>query len=338
MSRAARRKQKQRRLLFLVIGLIVIAMLAIPGCKKPIEPTPPVVVVPSDPPIVLPVPEPVLPVPDLPGVFIASIDNKSEARPQSGMDKADMVIEMIAESGITRFMAFFHSKAAPLVGPIRSARYYFTYIAKAYNTPFAHAGGSSRALNLMVELKIPDLDEIYNASQAFWRDNSRYAPHNLYTSTDRMVAEAKRRGLNMSPLPKSNEGDMPEGSAASGISLTYSQYYKVTWQWQDGKYLRSVNGKLHTMKDGAKLTTDNIVIISTPHRDVVTDVLRTDIDIIGNGSAQFLRDGQLYVGTWEKASASDHFEFMVEGQPFKFKEGVTWIQVVPSMNGVVVGQ
>ncbi|MDP3486972.1 MAG: DUF3048 C-terminal domain-containing protein, partial [Bacillota bacterium] len=109
-----------------------------------------------------------------------------------------------------------------------------------------------------------------------------------------------------------------------------------TWQWQDGKYLRSINGKLHTMKDGAKLTTDNIVIFSAPHRDVVTDVLRTDIDILGNGPAQFLRDGQLYSGTWKKASANDHFEFMVDGQPFKFKEGVTWIQVVPSMSAVVV--
>mgnify|MGYP004702860135 CR=1 FL=1 len=336
MSIAARRKQKQRRLFLLVLGLVVVSILAIPGCKRLVEKTPSVVVVPNEPPIVLPEPEPVLPTRDLPGVFIASIDNKSEARPQSGMDKADMVIEMIAESGITRFMAFFHSKAAPLVGPIRSARYYFAYIAKAYNTPFAHAGGSTRALNLMIELKIPDLDEIYNASQAFWRDNSRLAPHNLYTSTDRMVAEAKRKGLNMSPLPKLNEGEMPEGSAASSTSLTYSPYYKVTWQWQDGKYLRSVNGQLHTMKDGAKLTTDNIVIISTAHRDVVTDVLRTDVDIIGNGSAQFLRDGQLYVGTWKKASPSDHFEFMVEGQPFKFKEGVTWIQVVPSMSAVVV--
>lgn len=338
MSRAARRKQKQRRLLFLVLGLIAVAFLAIPGCKKLIDQTPPVVVIPNDDPaVVVPDPEPVveIPSPDLPGVFIASIDNKSEARPQSGMDKADMVIEMIAEAGITRFMAFFHSKAAPLVGPIRSARYYFAYIAKAYNTPFAHAGGSSRALNLIDELKIPDLDEIYNSSQAFWRDNSRKMPHNLYTSTERMVAEAQRKGLTMSSLPNPPKGDMPQGSANSNVSLTYSPYYKVTWQWQDGKYLRSVNGKLHTMKDGASLTTDNIVIISTPHRDVVTDVLRTDIDIIGNGPAQFLRDGQLYAGTWKKASANDHFEFMVDGQPFKFKEGVTWIQVVPSMSAVV---
>ncbi|MBS3949713.1 MAG: DUF3048 domain-containing protein, partial [Peptococcaceae bacterium] len=298
----------------------------------------PAVIVPSDdPPIVLPKPEPVvqLPAPDLPGVFIASIDNKSEARPQSGLDRADMVIEMIAEAGITRYMAFFHSKAAPLVGPIRSARYYFASIVKAYNTPFAHVGGSTRALNLIAELRIPDLDEIHNASQAFWRDNSRKMPHNLYTSTERMLAEAQRKRLTISPLPRLPEGEMPKGSANSNVSLTYSPYYKVTWQWQDGKYLRSINGKLHTMKDGARLTTDNIVIISTPHRDVVTDVLRTDIDIIGNGPAQFLRDGQQFTGTWKKASANDHFEFMVDGQLFKFKEGVTWIQVVPSMNAVV---
>lgn len=342
MSRSARRIYAKRRRIALLLGLGLLVALAVPGYRvlsRMWENTPPVVPPGEQGTIPGPVPEPDPgPTHELPGVLIASIDNKSEARPQSGLDKADMVIEMIAEGGITRYLAFFYSKAAPLIGPIRSARYYFVYIAKPYNTPLAHAGGSTRALQLIADLRVPDLDEIYNSQYAFWRDNKRFAPHNLYTSSEKLLAEVERRGLHISSLPKLPDGAMAGGTPASSVSLVYSPNYKVTWQWQEGKYLRSINGQLHKVKDGPQIVADNLVIMSAVHRDVVTDVLRTDIDIIGSGSAKFLRNGQAYTGTWKKASANDHFEFTVEGQPYKFQDGITWMQVIMSMDDVTIGQ
>ena len=110
---------------------------------------------------------------DLPGTFIASIDNHRNAYPQSGLDKADRVYEILAEGGITRYLAVFHSRTAEKIGPIRSARYYFAYLVKGHDFPFAHAGGNNDAIALIPKLKIKDLDEIYNSGNYFYMDKSK---------------------------------------------------------------------------------------------------------------------------------------------------------------------
>src|SRR5271165_5176465 len=50
------------------------------------------------------------------------IENTPQARPQTGLDMADVVYEEVTEAGITRFMAVFNSAVPPVVGPVRSAR------------------------------------------------------------------------------------------------------------------------------------------------------------------------------------------------------------------------
>jgi hypothetical protein len=48
------------------------------------------------------------------------INNHIDARPLSGLNSADIVIEASVESGITRLMAIYWSTAPEKVGPIRS--------------------------------------------------------------------------------------------------------------------------------------------------------------------------------------------------------------------------
>ncbi len=80
-------------------------------------------------------PEPTAVQADLPGAVLVMVDNFSAARPQSGLDAADVVYEAWAEFGITRFLALFYRHAAPKIGPIRSARFYFVELADAYHAP-----------------------------------------------------------------------------------------------------------------------------------------------------------------------------------------------------------
>jgi hypothetical protein len=75
----------------------------------------------------------------------AMIENNVEARPESGLSKADVVYEAVAEGGITRFMAVFYCGVAAQdvkVAPIRSARVYFVNEAAGYGTDpiFLHQG------------------------------------------------------------------------------------------------------------------------------------------------------------------------------------------------------
>jgi len=76
------------------------------------------------------------------------IENHLDSRPQSGLSKADVVYEVIAEGGITRFLGIFYCDAAAedvTIGPIRSARVYLVNWAAGYGKDplFVHFGGAN---------------------------------------------------------------------------------------------------------------------------------------------------------------------------------------------------
>ncbi len=79
--------------------------------------------------------------------ILTMIENHVDARPQSGLSRADIVYEAVAEGGITRFMGVFYCAAQAddmKVGPVRSARIYFVNLAAEYNTPvYMHVGGGN---------------------------------------------------------------------------------------------------------------------------------------------------------------------------------------------------
>ena len=50
------------------------------------------------------------------------VDNDPAVVPQSGMGKADVVVETRKEGCLTRFTAIYQSQSAPKIGPVRSAR------------------------------------------------------------------------------------------------------------------------------------------------------------------------------------------------------------------------
>jgi len=280
--------------------------------------------------------------PELPGALLVMCDNMYKARPQSGLDKADVVYEIIAESGITRFMALFYRQKVDEIGPIRSARSYFVKLAHGYNAPLAHAGGSAEALNLIATIKAKDLDEIYNSGGFFWRDKSRKMPHNLYSSTDKLLAGAKQRGYKMVPPELSPIGTAWDGEAFTGaITLDYSTgnyTYKVTWEYEPGKnrYARMINGEPHLMRDGTAIKADNVIVlvVKTTTR-VENGVPLSDVQIVGSGEVRYYLNGQKMTGSWEKQAASAPIRFFDEdGNFMKLKEGNTWIQVLPSWSSL----
>ncbi|MBP7768225.1 DUF3048 domain-containing protein [Candidatus Woesebacteria bacterium] len=77
------------------------------------------------------------------------IENSPDARPQSGLSNADIVFEIVAEGGVTRFMGIFYCGAQAydtLLAPIRSARTYFIDYASGFNRPlYTHIGGANLA-------------------------------------------------------------------------------------------------------------------------------------------------------------------------------------------------
>ena len=132
-------------------------------------------------------------------VLITSIDNGAASEPQSGIGKADLLIEVPVEGGITRFMAFFYHSTPDTIGPIRSARHYFYDITTAYDGVMCHCGGSEQAYAIIKSGAVKDIDEM-GCTSTFWRTEDRKAPHNLYTSYERLSEKAAERNYNQIPV------------------------------------------------------------------------------------------------------------------------------------------
>lgn len=280
--------------------------------------------------------------PELEGAFLVMIDNHSNARPQSGLDKADLVYEFICETGITRFLAAFYYQDPGKVGPIRSARYYFVQIAKAYNAPYVHIGGNMDAMALLKELKVRDMCGITNAGGYFYRDTSfhRKPPHNTYTTSELILKGAKAKGYPLVPLPELPTGELEGGEAAHEVEITYAKRNVVEWVYREDskQYQRFINGNPHRTLEGGDILADNIVIIEAPVKTVTVPVdgVQSEIDIIDSGRAIFIRDGRMFAGSWSKQSPEEHFSFtLADGSTFKFKPGIVWIQQVPSIDSDV---
>ncbi|MDR1205711.1 MAG: DUF3048 domain-containing protein [Peptococcaceae bacterium] len=292
-------------------------------------------------------------VPDLPGGLLVMIDNHPNARPQSGLDKADLVYEILAEGGITRYMALFYSEKSDMVGPVRSARYYYVQLARGMDLPLAHAGGSQEALTMIRNIGVKDMDEIYNSEKYFWRDQSRRAPHNLYTSTDRLTEGAAAKKYEVKTPEMIPESDAFDGESLKGGTLTIDyatgRYrYSVSWVWEEdtgqpgepgqpgGRYRRLINDETHETLEGDVLTADTIFILEARTRDVVKDgTPMSEIDIVGSGSAVCIVENQVMRGTWAKEAAGEPLRIMDEqGGVMGQKAGKTWIQVVPAMRNV----
>ncbi|MGI5839569.1 MAG: DUF3048 domain-containing protein [bacterium] len=316
----------------IVIGILtcLTLLLLLSGCGSHTAPTqieepPPA---PEEPP-----PEPALP--DLPGAVFVSVENHPNARPQSGLDKADLVIEMDSEAGITRFLALYYSEAAGEIGPVRSARSYFVQIVKAFDSPFAHAGGSEEALLLLKTLKIKNLDEIYGSGAYFWRSRNRKMPHNLYTSTDLLVQGAEKKGYKLLPYSPLPEGTPTGGAETSALSLKYAnnKYYKYITEYRyDGNlYAKYVNGEPLLDSGGSQIAAANVIVIVAQSKWLGNqDPPLTDIKIVGSGPAYYFTQGKIFTGEWKKAAPGAHFQFTAGGETMQFSPGKTWINVIPS--------
>ena len=131
--------------------------------------------------------------------FAATIDNITVARPQSGISKASLVYEAPVEAGITRFLAIYpEGEDVERIGPVRSARPYFLDWAAEFDALFVHVGGSPEALEKLRAYDMRDLNEFFNGAY-FWRDRSRSAPHNTYTSTEKLIAADRKRFADRKP-------------------------------------------------------------------------------------------------------------------------------------------
>ncbi len=284
--------------------------------------------------------EPLILEPELPGAFFVMIDNHPKARPQSNLDKADLVYEMICEGTFTRYLAGFYNTDPVIVGPVRSARYYYAQIAHAYDTVVAHIGGNMDALAYLKNNKLKTMCDITTASGYFERNSSRKMPHNAYVKSSEIIRFAQNKNYVLSALPELNTGELSGDDLAFEVSIDYgtSQYpHLVGWEYEqkENRYVRHLNSSVFLTAEKKEVYADNIILIEAPIKtvQVPVDGVQSEVNIIGSGDAYFLRDGLIFKGSWKKESANSHFNYYLEdSSDYTFKDGNVWVQHVASFS------
>src|SRR5438105_15671576 len=265
------------------------------------------------------------------------IDNAPEARPQSGLDVADIVYEEVVEGGVTRFIAVFHSEAPPVAGPVRSVRPMDPGVLSAYHGLVAYSGGIPAFVSLLRKAPVQDVD-VDLATDAYTWDRSRAAPHNEYVSPERLWPKAK--GANAEP-PKAmfeyrTTGE-PFGDAdAHHVVIPYSPRQTSVYDWDapSGTWKRISNGTPHMTAAGAQVAPQNVIVQFVPmHTLDYVDQSGTKVvesTVTGSGDAWILSGGRITRGHWSKDSASSPTRFTDSaGTAVKLAPGQTWLNFAP---------
>lgn len=253
-------------------------------------------------------------------VFVVSIDNGAKSEPQSGIGKADLLIEIPVEGGINRFMAFFYHNTPDTIGPVRSARHYMYDIIDGYDGIMAHCGGSSFAYEVIDSGKVKDIDEM-GCSSTFWRTKERKAPHNLYTSYEKLSAKAADRNYTAVSTTDCPSFDFMTADDVAALTLGGSNeltipytYKEVTYRWDDENknYRRYSAGNLNTDAiDNSAVTADNIVVLYQPYV-VMENGVHLDMTLNG-GEGLILQYGNAIKINWT----------LSDGKGFAFTDAAT---------------
>ncbi|MCB2289813.1 DUF3048 domain-containing protein [Clostridium sp. CS001] len=263
---------------------------------------------------------------------LAIVENSVNARPQSGLNNADIVYETLAEGGIPRFIALFQKNKAEKVGPIRSARSYFLDISKEYNLPFAHCGGSEEALIEIKNENLMSMNEMAYGS-TYWRDNERTAPHNLYTSTEELRELVKTKNFIKAPTVKlkfdKSYWESDKLSQATDVLLKINKFYTTSYTYKDGLYYKSMDGTTSTNKeDKLPLAFKNIVVQITSIK-LQSDGNHIDIALVGQGNGYVISNGKFTKMHWSKKdSASQTHLTDDQGNDLPLSPGNTWWNIV----------
>lgn len=278
------------------------------------------------------------------------VENHPDARPQSGLDQADLVYEMLVEGGITRFIGVYLTQEPEVVGPVRSLRKYFVDILAGLDDPLLmYIGGAvsdNPEANALAQVQQYGMKSL-SFGGSFWRVSDRVAPHNAYSSTKQLWQKAQELGWTGPPSVVTWQFKDVErsvgGVARPKIQVNWDGWgenlWSVTWEFVEemNEYKRLHQTTPHTdAVTGDQLTVRNVVVVYAPQFLANDGTARIVYEVIGNGQAQVFRDGQVIDGRWSKPSRTDRFKF-TDGndEEVVFNRGKTWVMVVPTGSEVI---
>lgn len=281
------------------------------------------------------------------------VDNWVDARPQSGLDRAEIVYEALVEYDITRFMAVYWRTDAPVVGPVRSARTQYLGMVSELGAVYTHVGaaaeeGPADAEGQMRAWGIHELDEV--AGGVIHRDPARVAPYNAYTSTDAIRAAARANGWTApAAFPswtfKADGGARGRQATAAALDFDVNGEQKgamaVRWEYDaaTNRYKRFEGGAAHVdARTGEQLTAKNVILQFEEVRPAGDRSGHVLYGNEGSGKAVLLLDGVAVDATWHKDSRTGRTRYLdAAGREVPLNQGNTWVEMLPLNAPVTIG-
>ena len=279
-------------------------------------------------------------------VIAFKIDNNIKARPQSGLQEADAVHEILVEVGMTRFLAFFYDNTSKYLGPIRSARPTDPTLVRPYGGTLVVSGATAGLIPSIRELGVPVLEE--QSSPVMFRISSRNAPHNLYADTELVRQRIEDRGfyfLQPGPGPLYpfglNQNNWNDG--ADKITIKYSEFSTVIWKLDGDKYSRFIIDNYSDNKEATAhnfisqdgnytdiLKTETIVVIQGPlYKDKATTL--PSVLTVGVGNAYVFNQGKYIEGSWRRGDITEPFVLTdINGNDIQVPPSTQWVHILPN--------
>ncbi|WP_234310665.1 MULTISPECIES: DUF3048 domain-containing protein [unclassified Streptomyces] len=264
-----------------------------------------------------------------PGVLAVKIDNARTARPHTGVGTADIVYVEQVEGGLSRLMAVYATRLPKTVGPVRSARESDLELLRQFDQPtLAFSGAQSKLLPLIDKAPLR-AETPGSASDAYFRDSGRTAPHNLFLRPGQIVpdtpgATALTTGFRYGSAPA---GGTPETQR----TVRYpAARFTFTWSEDRDRWLVGMDGAPATTADGERMTAATVVVQYVKVREsAFGDFLGNNTpytETVGSGTAEVLRDGRAHDVAWERENATDGTAFTTgDGTPVNFARGPVWV-------------
>ena len=269
-------------------------------------------------------------------------DNNVNARPQSGPQNADAVVEVLVEGGMTRFINIFYQSDTIYHGPIRSARPTDPTMLRPVGGVLVASGATGGLIPEIVDMGVP---VITDRRPDYFRISSRNAPHNLYADTTKLKSTAVGRGYkktnNPQPLFPWGDPSFSNWKSNSFLTLTFSGYTSTTWTWNGSNYRRTYydayknqrTDNIHYWADQngntGQISTDTVIaLFCEPY---LHPLQLPSVKTVGEGRAIILHGGKMIDANWKRGSNLDPFHIVDDNNNILYvPKGKVWISLVPN--------
>ena len=271
--------------------------------------------------------------------FAVMINNLQPAIPQSGIAKADILYEAMVEGSITRLMAVFQNITdVGQLGPVRSSRHYYLYMADDLDAIYTHFGWSPFAQSLIETQGRQTINgSFYDGDGNFYRTSDREAPHNAYATGQGLLNIATDRGMPLTHDSSFQSGmkfhtaDTPleNGEPATRVDIPFN-YDTPYFEYNEAEkvYYRWEYGAPHIdMETNQQLSFKNIIVLYVAQQ-VISDYGHLDLGLYGNMDGLYITDGKAIPITGIKDDGPTQY-FDLNGNEILLNPGKTMIEYVP---------